>query len=240
MRTTLFILLLMTLTTGCTKWTPPPAKHRTLVIDKSNRHLLQTVGEDIPEILESLRPEDLWNAVDFRVVSLGAVAYNRATEIELPAEDPDEGNPLARKRRMEAFLDRVAEIIRLSIGEPRDDSASVVYLPLALEFERLAGCGGEIIIYSDLIEHLGKGKWSLYDDGLLDSLQRAPDAFVRHFEQQRVLPDLSDLTISVVNIPRNTPNSMRVSTVYAWYERLWTAKDARVSIAGNYHCKLKK
>lgn len=223
---------------GCTPYDPPPDRQLTLVLDRSNAHLLQTLGEDVPEILEALRPVDPWGAVHFRIASISGVAYNKVTEMELPAEDPDQGNILTRKRDVEDFLARAGEAIRLSIGRPSDDSASVVYLPLALELERLAACQmcrSELVIYSDLIEHLGPGKWSLYNDRLLDSLQRAPDAFMRHFERQRHIPDLNGVRVSVVNIPRNTPNSERVSTVFTWYERLWTSKHARVRIAGNYH-----
>lgn len=234
-----YILLALFLVVGCGKeWTPSNSRQVTVILDMSNRHLMQTVAEDIPEILNALCLEnDKWEAVDFRLVIISSVAYNRAQELHLPAEDPDEGNILVRKRRVKDFKARAEDLLRFHAAQPRDEDASLVYLPVALELERLAQCSAcsrEIIIYSDLIEHHGKGQWSLYSAALLDSLQRSPQSFVNHFARQRELPTLSGITCTVVNIPRNTPNSSRVSVIFNFYERMLESKGAIVNIAGNY------
>lgn len=241
MRTRLLFIITLVLCTGCSKeWTPPPARYVTLVVDRTNRHLAQTVAADAPEIIRSFGLEtDLWQAVDFRIATLSRVAYNESTEITLQGEDPDDGNILVRKRKAKDFVEQAAELIRQCVAGAQDDSASVIYLPVALEFERLAKgktCSREVIIYSDLVEHSITQGWSLYDDVLLDSLTRHPDVFVEHFTQVRKLPDLTGLKCTVLNIPRSAANSDRVTKVFNLWEYMLRGKGCELRIAGNYHC----
>lgn len=230
------VILLLALGCGPDREVASP-RQVTILLDRTDVHLLQTLEADIPELLHTLGSEaDLWRAVDIRIATIGAVAYNKVQELRLPAEDPGAGNILVRKRRVKEYRTRVEELLRLH-AEPRTEEASLVYLPLVLELEHLARCAScdrEVVIYSDLVEHHGKGKWSLYDDVLLDSLHHAPNRFAAHFEAYRPLPELHGVKITVVNIPKSTANSERVTRVHGLYERMLQAHGATVRITGNY------
>lgn len=240
MKTTLALIMSSTFLFGCGMDDAlRPKRQITIVLDQSDPHLLQTVHEDIPEIEQALQlHDDPWSAVDFRLVVLTDVAYNRVQELQLLPGDPDEENFIVRRNKAKAFWERVSDLIRAQATTPREEDASIIYLPLVLELERLEQCKTcqrELVVYSDMVEHLGKGRWSLYSDQLLDSLKRAPDAFEHHFERQRPMPELDGIKISIVNIPTNSTNSNRVSTIYSWYETLLESKGATVTISGNYH-----
>ena len=236
----LALILTTSLLLSCSKEPQPTTpRHVTLVLDISNQHLTQGLAGDLDAITKTLGlNDDPWRAVRFRLVTVGALGYDRVEETTLEYEDPDDSNIIVRRNRIKAFEERVKQLIRSRLAGYREAEASLLYVPTTMELELLAACGTcsrELILVSDGIEHHGTDRFSMYSDSTMNGIMATPEEYERLFDAQRRMPDLTGITITVVATPLNTANSVRVQRVYAFWEHLWKKNGASVTFTSNYH-----
>jgi hypothetical protein len=224
---------------GCRKdWVPPAPRMVSVIVDYSDKHLTEWLGLDAEAIVGAMHlQEDMWQAVTFRLATIGATGYGRIAEEVLPAENVADGNALIRHRKIRAFEQRVIELIHESLRQAKDANTTVFHVPVTFELERLAqcpSCDRVLIIVSDALENHGKNRFSLYTDTLLDSLASHPAAFEEYCETQRKVPELKGIRIVLVARPMNSVNTERVQKAFNLWEGMWERHGATVEFTSNY------
>jgi len=232
----LALLFTAMLLIGCgSDWTPPPARNISMAIDHTDPHLVGTLAEDVPQIMEALGLEDdLYGGVVVRFRTIGPVPNDRVQELRLEAADPDEANTVQRRSRVKRFKADVEETLRTHIILQPEAGATMFYMGVASELNYLASRDGPrlLLVYSDGLEHsIGM---DMYADSIIDSLRVQPERYRAYCENQAKLADLTGVEVVLANVAKNNQNGLRVLKAFELASGLFTAHGAHVRSTGNF------
>lgn len=203
-----------------------------IVIDRTEAIPQVPEAEEVYQLLGI--DTNLWTGYRVTFQTIGAVDYQKATVVELLAEDPADGNTERRKKQVARFKTRIAECLQ-KLREPVTItvSNSVIYRIIAGAANSLTESSSPrsrkcVCIFSDLRELTPD--CNFYDEITLKQIKENPDEIIKKLEQQKALKDLAGTSVFFVFDPPSTDENATYRAISTMYERLFTRHHANVHI----------
>lgn len=194
----------------------------------------QTAEINADEILTLFSLEEKWNGAIFRFARLTDVSYNQRATVKLEAKNEWLSNELERNKDITDFKKRVSNIIENRKANPMGKNNSSLYLPMAIELNRLSKDSASrkiLVVYSDLMENTPEINFYRKED--FNSLRSNPEKIKQTFEKQMALYPLTGIEAYLMYQPKNTQDDQSFQTVSGFYKGLLESKGVQVTLSAN-------
>jgi hypothetical protein len=195
-----------------------------------------TAVPDVNEILSQFHSaeSDKWNGAKFRFLEISDVSYNQVKQAEIEAGNKWLLNQQDRDKSISKFESDLTRIIADSESEIIGRNYSSVYLPIAMELNKLSLSKSQkrlLVIYSDLMEH--DQDISLYARNEFRLLQTNPEKLNATLLKRQYLMDLTGIEVYIIYQPSDNMNDKEFIIVSDFYKRMLEQMGAKVMIRAN-------
>ena len=231
------MITLLLLTAGISyvvvSYKTPPTMDISTLHDLTDKLLVQPKANDLLNLYD-FTGENKWNGASFRFSNLTDVSYNHASAVHIDKAHNWLSNEPEREKTILKFQNEVSNIVAQSTKDSIGKEHSAIYLPIAMELERLSYSKAEkriLIIYSDLMEN--DLDLTLYSKNELQLLKTNPDSLKEVFEKRKTLPSLVGIDVYLIYQPEDAEADGEYRIISAFYRRMLEEKGAMVHIAAN-------
>lgn len=175
-----------------------------------------------------------WDGRMFRFSELSNVSYTQVKEVKLEAANQWFSNEFDRAKEISGFKNKVSAILANAGKDAIGKTNSSIYLPIAMELNRLAKSKAQrriLIVYSDLMENTPD--MSFYGKSGFELLKANHVLLRKYFTQLLSLQNLSGIEIYFIYQPINPQQDKYFQAVSEFYRELLEMKGAKVNIQAN-------
>lgn len=178
--------------------------------------------------------DNKWVGGEIRRVDISDVQYGFSETIAIPAGNSLEGNEFERKKTLEQFKGKVANL--LHFDEKQDYKKSVIFPIIIRELNTLCTIEGgkrKMFIFSDMIENTREVSLSK-----IDTKQLLPQHYGEIWDKMTesygisLAENLSGIEVTIVYKAKDFDDSQRFSLVARMYQSELTKRGAVVTITG--------
>lgn len=209
----ILVLLLMCCTTSDNE-TIRNSISLSIIVDRTDDEITKPGIKDIEQIVRHFEDEHIL----VRYLNLGNANLNEAYILSLPTDNLF-GNRLERKVRVERFYEKLDTLLIEQNAKSYHYNNSSIYLPLVEQLNKVSTSKQEkkiVILYSDVIEF--SSTYNLYKRASLQKMHNKPEAVVEHFKSVRAIPDLTGVSLYIVNYPRSEKENQLFQTMCDFYK----------------------